>query len=156
MGDFNMSTMKMFIKYLILFLLLYVFVNIVSYAAIRTSYGNITDYNIEFSEPTVTINEAKTTQMNGYVKGNVKNSTSEAIQNKYIKIDFITKNNNVLTSKYIDVYQLGAGQSKDFNIKYEAEKITSFKMYLTDNKPENTEKLWPRLAYLLAGGFLVY
>lgn len=151
-----MNTMKMFLKYLILFLLLYVFVNIISYGAIKTSYNNVTDYNINFTEPEVTISEAKATRVNGYVKGTIKNSTSESIKNKYIKIDFITKNNNTIVSKYIDIYGLNAQESKDFNIKYDAEGITKFNMSIAEEKEKTNENIWQKVKYILAGGLLVY
>lgn len=152
-----MARMKTFTKYLILFLLLYVFVSFMAYWYMRSTLVPIQDYKIEFENPNIKIEEAKASRVNGYVKGIIKNDTNEKITNKYIKIDFISGQGNVILSKYIDIANLESGEQQDFNIQFNAENIKSFKLYFTDEKPINDIKInKTEIASVLGGVFLAW
>lgn len=152
-----MARMKTFTKYLILFLLFYAFVSFMSYGFIRSALVPMESYSIEFEKPDITISEAKSSRVNGYVKGTIKNNTDENIKNKYVKVDFISKQNNVIISKYIEITDLEKGKIQDFDVKFNAENIKSFKMQLTDKKEiSDAETNKTELTNILSGAFLVW
>ena len=153
-----MDRMKTFGRYLIIFILFYVFVSFASYGFIRSTLSNMEISNNEMESPEVTIEEAKSSRVHGYVKGTVKNNTEETYgDNTYIKYDFISNKGNIITSKYLDVSNMKPGDTKDFNVRFNAENIAKTSMSLVnsneiidkhkiviDNKPE----FW--LAFIIA------
>ena len=71
-------------RYLIWFILLFAFVTVGSYLAIKTMYNDIQTYEIRASNPSVTVSEAKSTNVNGYIKGEIINEGETDISNKYL------------------------------------------------------------------------
>ena len=152
-----MKRMKTFTKYLILFLLFYAFVSFMSYEYVKSSLIPIAEYKIEFASPSVEIREAKTSRVNGYIEGTISNNTNEPIEYKYIKIDLISGQNNVITTRYIDISDLKQNNKMDFNVKFNAENIKSFKMYLTDNKELTDSQInKSEIKNILSAAFLVF
>ena len=127
-----MSRMKTFGKYLLMFVAFYIFSTILSIGFLSTTYSNMDGTIYPDSSLSVEINKAKSTFVNGYVQGTVTNTTSEDIQSKYIKIEFISKKNNEILYKYIQIDELKAGETKNFTINFEAENIKSFNVKVTD------------------------
>ena len=128
-----MSRMKTFGKYLILFILFFIFTNVMSYELAKSNLIPIASYSVEFQNPDIIIEEANASKVNGYIKGKIKVSDKE-IEKKYIRIDLISKNGNIILSKYIDVSDLKVNQQKEFYIDFKAENIKEFRMYLDDEK----------------------
>lgn len=123
-----MGRMKTFRTYLILFLLFYVFVSFMSYEFIKSTLIDMTGYEINIENPKVEILEAKSSRVSGYVKGKVKNTSSEITGTEYLKIELISKTGNVITSKYVDISDMQPGDEREFNTKFNAENIESFKI----------------------------
>ena len=71
------------------------------------------NYRIEFQQPYVDVKEAKASKRNGYIKGIVKNNTSNVIENKYMKVSLLSKNGVCLGEKYIKIEKLAIGQIID-------------------------------------------
>ena len=67
-------------RYLIWFILLFAFVTVGSYLAIKTMYNDIQTYEIRASNPSATVSEAKSTNVNGYIKGEIKNEDEKQIR----------------------------------------------------------------------------
>ena len=128
-----MSRMKTFGKYLILFILFYIFTNIMSYEIIKSNLIPIQNYSVEFQNPDIIIEEAKASKLSGYIKGTII-ANDKNIDKKYIRIDLISENDNTILSKYIDISELKENQQKEFYIDFKAENIKSFIMYLDDEK----------------------
>ena len=51
----------------------------------------------------VSITEAKATNANGIVTGNITKKDDGSESNKYLKIDFFNKRNALMGTKYVDV-----------------------------------------------------
>ena len=98
-----MSRMKTFFKYFLIVVLFYVFSNIMINAFFKMSYKDMTGYQIDASPVFVDVTEAKATKRNGYINGIVKNNTEATVENKYLKVSMLSKNNNVLGEKYIKI-----------------------------------------------------
>ena len=61
----------------------------------------------------------------GFIKG-----TYETME--YVKINFLSKKGNVILTKYLDIDELKAKETKNFTINFEAENIKSFNMSIVD------------------------
>lgn len=127
-----MSRLKTFGKYLLMFVGFYIFSSILIAGFITTNYDEMQEKIYPDSSITVKIDEAKSTFVNGYVKGTATNTTDTDIKSKYIKIEFISKNNNEILYKYLQIDELKAGETKNFTINFEAENIKSFNVKITD------------------------
>lgn len=55
--------------------------------------------NIE--TPQVTVNVAEATNVNGNVKGTIKNTTEERVTDKYLRFDFYTPRDVNIGTKYL-------------------------------------------------------
>lgn len=127
-----MSRLKTFGKYLLMLIAFYIFSTILSIGYISSTYSEMEGRIYPDSSLSVEISKAKSTFVNGYVQGTVKNTTSESIKSKYIKIEFMSKNNNEILYKYIQIDELKAGETKNFTINFQAENIKSFNVKITD------------------------
>ena len=81
-----MDRLKTFLIYLILFIALYFFVDFASFAYIKTTYNDLTDFTIDVENPKIKIQEAKVTYINGYIKGTILNNTYEEIRKSIFEI----------------------------------------------------------------------
>lgn len=134
-----MDRMKTFFKYFLIVVLFYIFSNLMINAFFKISYKDIRDYKIEVNDLFVDVSEAKATSRNGYIKGIVKNKNENAIENKYLKISFLSKNKNVLGEKYIKIDKIESQQLRNFEVKFDYDNVKSFKIEMTDTKPEEVD-----------------
>lgn len=127
-----MGRMKTFGKYLLWFVLFYIFVTVTAYGYIRASYKGIDGVIIKNDQILVTIDTAEASLVNGRVNGKIKNVSQEDIQTKYMKVDFISKRGTLILTKYIQVDELKAGEEKEFKIEFRAENIVKYNIEITD------------------------
>lgn len=130
-----MSRMKTFGKYLILFLTFYIFVNFMSYELVKASYKNI-EYKIQENELEINVEEAKASRESGKVKGKIKNITNNTLQNKYIKVEFISETGKIITCQYVDINQLKPEEQKEFTVRFRAENIKKINIDIVDKVEE--------------------
>lgn len=138
-----MSRMKTFGKYLLMFVAFYIFSTILIAGFITTNFDEMEGKIYPDNNISVKIDEAKSTFVHGYVKGTITNTSNTDIHSKYIKIEFISKRNNKILYKYIQIDELKTGETKNFTINFEAENIKSFKVKVTDEciREENNVQL---------------
>lgn len=134
-----MDRMKTFGIYLLIFVGFYIFSTIAAYFYIQSTYETIDGDVIESNNITVIVEDAKSTIVNGYIKGNILNTTDIEVKSKYIKFDLISKRDNVILTKYIYIDELKAGETKEFNLSFRAENIKKFKIE-TVEYAENQDK----------------
>lgn len=133
-----MSRLKTFGKYLLIFVGFYIFSSLLTMGFISTTYSQMEGKNYSNNGIIVNVEEAKSTFVNGYVKGKIENKSEEDFKAKYIKIEFISKNNNEILSQYIEIDKLKKGESKNFTINFRAENIKSFNVKVTDEYKEDS------------------
>lgn len=131
-----MSTMKKFMKYFILFILFFVFTNIMVKAFLKVSFTDMYGYNVRVENAFIEISEAKVSNRNGYINGMIKNTSNEKIENKYLKVSLISKNDLVIGEKYIYIDKLEIGQVRKFEVKFDYDNVKTFNMEIVDSKPE--------------------
>lgn len=127
-----MSRLKTFGKYLLMFVAFYIFSTIISMGFISTSYSEMKQTIYPDNSLSVKLDEAKSTLVNGYVKGSVTNTSETDVKDKYIKLEFISNKNNKISYKYIQVDELKAREEKNFTINFRAENIKSCNIKVTD------------------------
>ena len=123
-------------RYFIWFILLFVFVTVGTILAIRTMYHDIKAYEIQVTNPSITVNEAKATNVNGYIKGTIKNESEEDINGKYLLFLLYDSNNELVGEEYIEIGSLPANESKTFELQFKRDNVDRFVVTITDEKQQ--------------------
>lgn len=131
-----MSRLKTFFMYFLIVLLFFIFSNVMIKAFLRVSFYDMKSYDIKVENAFVDITEAKASNRNGYIKGTIKNTSNDIIQDKYLKVTLISKNNLDIGEKYIHIDKLEPEQIKKFEITFDYDNVKTFKIEMTDTKPE--------------------
>ncbi len=113
-------------RWLIWFIVLFAFVTVGSIMAIKTMYHDIKIYEIQDTNPTIIVNEAKATNVNGYIKGEAKNETETEISNKKICFILFNKNNENIGIEYLDIGNIQAGESKTYELEFKRNNVDRF------------------------------
>lgn len=121
-------------RWLIWFILLFAFVTIGSIMAIKTMYKDINIYAIQESSLDIKVNEAKATNVNGYIKGKIKNNYNETINGKYLCFLLYNENNDLKGTEYIEIGTLKTGETKSYELKFKKDNINRFCVLVTEEK----------------------
>ena len=107
---------KVFLCYLLLFITVFVFSDIMIYLYTKSLYQPMEKYEVNIEAPQVTINVAEASNVNGNVKGTIKNTTQEKITDKYIRFDFYTPREVNVGTKYLKIDGLEVNEEKQFEL----------------------------------------
>ena len=113
-------------RYFIWFILLFTFVTIGSIFAIKTMYHNITPHVMESTVPTIIVSEAKATNVNGYIKGELRNESEEDISGKYLYFLLYDDSMNMIGVEQIQLETILAGETKSFELKFKRNNVDNF------------------------------
>lgn len=122
-------------RYFIWFILLFAFVTIGSILAIKTMYQNISLIKIDSTTPTITVQEAKATNVNGYIKGELKNESENEINGKNLFFVLFDEDLKLVGTEYIEIDTIAAGETKSYELKFKRDNVDSF--YVTVVNSEN-------------------
>lgn len=136
-----MGRLKTFGKYILMIVAFYVFSTIVSAGFIRGTYADMGGKVYQGGNLSVYVDEAKSSFVNGHIKGNITNNSNENITSKYVKIEFISQKGNNILNKYIKIDELKAGETKNFTINFEAENIKTFNISISDEYVDEESNL---------------
>ncbi|MFR0822562.1 MAG: FxLYD domain-containing protein [Clostridia bacterium] len=115
-----MKRMKTFFIYAILVVAFFLFSQVMINFAIHTTYHK-KDYKI-LTDVCMDV-QVKATSVNGVVTGSLLNDTPETIENQYIKMDFYSKHDVLMGTKYVEVKELTSKEKQDFEIKFNYSKV---------------------------------
>ena len=122
-------------RYFIGFILLFTFVAIGSVYAIKTMYHDITLYRIqEDVNPRITVQEAKATNVNGYIKGELVNESEEDVTDMNLTFFLYNSDNELVGTEYIDIGTISSGQTKTYELQFRRDGIDSFVVALTNKE----------------------
>ena len=121
-------------RYLIYFIIIFAFVGIGTYMTVKAMYHDIQSYQINANNPTVTVSEAKATNVNGYIRGEVINEGKEDISDRYLLFLLCDENNKVISKEFIDIGTISVGQTKTYELKFREDNIDKFYITVTDTK----------------------
>ena len=145
-----MGRMKTFLKYLIIFLAFYLISNLLIEYCLRTNYETLASNNIETENYDVKIQEAKTTNANGQISGEVSKKEGRTGANNYLKIDFYNKRDQLMGTRYIDIRNLEVGEKKNFNVNFVYQGISRYTITTVD-QIEGSDAKVVNTAYLGVG-----
>ena len=127
-----MKRMKTFFIYFLVLVIFYVVSDIISYMILKSNYIS-KEYEININEPQVTVSEMKSTVLNGYTKGTIKNTTGDVITGKALKLDYYTKNGILVGTKYCEVNNLLVGETQNYESRFNFDNVDSLKVSLVDS-----------------------
>ncbi len=128
-----MSWMKRLAKWLVIFIVCYIVVNILTFNIIKSSYKT-KEVDINFDQPKVEIYESKATITNGYVKGKITNNTNENLMNKILRLDFISPRGTLMGTKYVDIPNLASGIGTDFMSQFNFDNVDKIDVSFMDKR----------------------
>ena len=91
----------------------------------------IESYNLD-----IVVNEAKATNVNGYVDLTITNKTNVDIEEAYLKVNLISKSQVLAITKYMDIQYLKAGESRNYKLNFEGKYIKTYIVTVTDEFPD--------------------
>ena len=121
-------------RWLIWFILLFAFVTVGTYLAVKTMYTDITEYSIRAGNPSITVTEAKATNVNGYIKGEVKNESNSEANGGYLCFVLFDENYEIKGTEYIEIGNLAAGETKTYELKFKRDYIKHFYLLTVPEK----------------------
>ena len=138
-----MDRMKTFFKYAIWIILFFIFSEFLINVGLNSSYKemiNSPDSNITNG---VEITKAESTLVNGKINGRIKLDEEQSLLGKYLKIDFLSKRNNIMGTKYIPITVNKENPVQEFSTFFELQNVTSYKTSIVDSKEGEEIKFIP-------------
>lgn len=158
-----MARMKTFFLYALIVIAFMIFSDFFIFAAIKTTYVDFDRQIVATQNVKVTIQEAKKTYMNGYIKGTIENVTNQTINDKYLKYEFFSNQDNSLGAKYIRLNDLEVGEKRDFEVTYNIQDTSYYRVTEIDadeagDIPEEEFSMDVKISFyhVLAGLIILY
>ena len=120
-------------RYFLWCILIFAFVSIGSYFAIVNMYNDMNIYGVKNEQIQITVYEAKSTNVNGYVKGEIINTSEEDISGKYLCFLLFNDTNNLEDVQYIEIGTIAPEQKETFEMKFKTNNVTGVYVLTTDN-----------------------
>lgn len=135
------NRMKNFFTYFLMFILLYAIVDILSFGYIYSTYKTIEQYEIVVTNPDITVEKAKATNVNGFVEGKIRNNGTTTISNQYLKFDFYSERGVKVGTKYLQVDTLGESTEKEYKVQFRFDNVKYFTVNLaTQEEVDNAQE----------------
>ena len=135
-----MDRMKTFFKYAIWLILFFIFSEFLINVGLNSSYKDIKRRdNIE----QVVITDAQATLVNGKLKGIITNSEEDYLTGKYIRIDYYSKRDILVGTKYIAIETNENNKTQNFNTYFELQEVTSYEVSIVEQKEQGEIELIP-------------
>ena len=87
----------------------------------------------------VNVYQAEATLVNGRIRGLITNSETDNISNKYLEFDFYSERDVFLGKKIINVNELQAGETQNFEILFKLENVNYYTITVLDDRPKGEE-----------------
>ena len=132
-----MSRMKTFLKYALWLIGLFILSNILIDVGLNSSYRDIK--NDGKIDERISIYQSEATAVNGRIRGTITNSGEDDLSNKFLKMNFYSKRDVLLGSKYIEIGKLGKNESKNFEAFFKLKDVSYYKTKFVDHKDSDGE-----------------
>lgn len=136
-----MKRIKTFFLYALAIAAFWVLSNFLIYMAINGTYQAM-NVQSEMKNDNVQVNigESKATAVNGYVKGNIHNSSNQRIDKKYLKIDCYSPRDVLMGTKYVTIENLEPGNTMDFDMWFKFKNVDHCKVNIVDKITNATQE----------------
>ena len=152
-----MKRLKTFLLYALIIAGFWIFSDIIIYVAINGTYTNV-NAKIYTDSQEIIIGESKATNINGYIKGDIKNNTQGIINEKYVKIDLYSARDVKLGTKYIKIENLEPNNYQEFEMWYKFTDVDYATISITDDIKNTSEEEFlsqKTATYLVIGTLLI-
>ena len=142
-----MDRMKTFLIYLVLlvgfFLVsvllengllynMYVSINGDTNGTLITSDGNVN------SDLTISVEEAKASNVSGNLKIKITNTSGHFIERCYAKIDLYSRQDLLAATKYVEINNFEVNETRNYEIKFKAKEIARYQITIIENAPDKS------------------
>ena len=128
-----MSKLKKYFKYTLWIIGFFILSEFLINVGLNSNYNDMKRRdNIE----QISIYQADSTAINGRIRGIIKNSESNNLSSKYIKIEFYSKRNVYLGKKYIEIGNLQTNETKPFELFFKLHNASEYNISIVDQKVE--------------------
>lgn len=127
-----MKRLKQIMLFMIAMVLFIVFSEYMIRLGLRNTYKSFSGEIIS-SSPQFIVKDSKTTDVNGYVNGIIKNNLDYDIEKIYIKLDLQSKRDVNLGTEYMEVLNLKNGEEREFEIKFKYSNVYKYILSGTEN-----------------------
>lgn len=87
----------------------------------------------------VNIYQAEATLVDGRIRGIITNSETEDLSGKYLEVDFYSGRDVYLGRKIININQLQANETQNFEILFKLEDVEYYSVSIVEERPEGEE-----------------
>ena len=126
-----MERMKTFFIYFILIVAFFIFSQIMIYISLNTTFQN---KSIEIKTTIPMQVEVQATSITGFAKGKIINNTENEMVGKYIKVECYSKHDVLMGTKYVKIDDLGAKEEKQFEVRFNFNKVDRAVIDIVDEK----------------------
>lgn len=128
-----MATVKKIARYAVIIIVFAILTDCMMKIGLRNTYRTISG-EIKETTPEIIMEEVKTTDVDGYAKGKIKNNSDKDIERMYIKLDLYSKRNVNLGTEYLEINNLKIGKEQEFEIKYRYSNVAHYEVTIIDSK----------------------
>ena len=129
----RLKTLFMYASWVILF---FIFSNFLINVGLNATYKPI-ERRDNVSQ--VNIYQAEATLVDGRIRGIITNSETEDLSGKYLEVDFYSGRDVYLGRKIININQLQANETQNFEILFKLEDVEYYSVSIIDERPEGEE-----------------
>lgn len=108
------------------------------YAKITGNINNTAYINGIFTELEIVDEDSRATNVNGYMKLNIKNNMNSNLEKGYLQIDLLNERNLLAETDYIEINNLNSGEKRNYNIKFKANNIERYRISLIEQAPDES------------------
>ena len=120
-------------RYFLWFIIIFVFVSVGCYFAVKNMYDDLTIYGVRDEQVHIKISEAKSTNVNGYVKGEVVNNSEEEVSGKYLCFLLFNDMNELEDVQYIEIKTILPSQSQTYELQFKTNNVTGVYVIATSD-----------------------
>lgn len=142
-----MSTMKNFLKYLLLLVGFFILSIVLENGLINNMYATIngesngtlvTSGESVASDLEVTVESAKASNVNGNLKVKITNTSGHFIEKCCAKVELFSRQNLLVATKYIDINNFEVNESRYYEIKFQAKEVARYAITLIESQPDKS------------------
>lgn len=140
-----MARMKTFFTYLVLLIGFFLLSIFLENGLINNMYAKV-DGKVDSklitdggtSNITIAVEEAKASNVNGNLKIKITNTSGHFIEKCCARVDLYSRQNLLAATKYIELNNFEAGETRNFEIKFKAKEIARYEITLLESAPDKS------------------
>ena len=142
-----MGTIKKFFNYFLLFIALFVFVEIFRELALKKAEKEkyMIDYTVNVNSPKIIVSSSKDSDTQVSIKGCIINETGEHIKDKVLQFDFYDNNNTYLGTELKQINYFNVNEKIKFDISRNYKNVDRIDILYLDeaikHEEENTDEI---------------